>query len=94
MSDLPIEEWQNSPYFIVDQQGITELTKQILGPSRTPKQAFGASCLLLGVRAGLIVPKTGSSATISFDDCFDPNNFRQCDDYQSFLSTEKLEAEP
>ena len=92
MSDLPIEEWQNSPEFIVDEQGIANVTKELLGTSRTPRQAFEAACLLLGVHAGLMVPKISKSIS-TFDDCFYPDNFRKCDGYSSFLSAEKLTAE-
>ena len=92
MTELPIEEWQDSPDFIVDEQGLANVTKALLGTARTPRQAFEAACLLLGVRSGLLVSKTSKSMP-TFDDCFYPDNFRKCDEYSSFLSAEKLTAE-
>jgi hypothetical protein len=92
MSDLPIEDWQDSPEFIVDEQGTANVTKELLGISPTPRQAFEAACLLLGVHAGLMVPRTSKSIP-TFDDCFYPDNFRKSDDYSSFLAAEKLTAE-
>jgi hypothetical protein len=92
LSDISLEEYEHSPDFVVNQEGFTKVAERVL-KSHSPEQAFDAACLLLGVRAGLMVPKSGSEAAINFDDCFEPDNFRQSDHYQSFLAAEKLDSE-
>jgi len=92
ISALTIEEWEHSNDFVVSQEGVTRITSRVLN-SHTLEQAFEAARLLLGVRAGLMVPKVRSTAATNFDDCFDPNNFRQCDNYEDFLSAENLDSE-
>ena len=92
---IPIEEWEHSPDFVVDEEGLSQITSEVL-QSHTLEQAFEAACLLVGVQAGLIVPKTPKeegAPAVDFQECFHPRNFRQADHYSSFLAAVKLYPE-
>ena len=92
VSDLSLEELEHSQDLVIDSEGF----KQILAKhvrSNTMEQAFDAACLLVGVRAGLMIPKNGAPNDISFEDCFDQKAFEKCDFYDHFLASEKLEIE-
>jgi hypothetical protein len=89
-AQLPIEKWSDPAEFSFDRDRFDAIINSVVGTTNL-RAVFLAMRTYIGFCSGFLTANSNSES-ISFSDCFHPENFTESGKYQEFLTMENFDS--